>query len=114
MAYKKFGCCCCSVITCSKVIASLGLIGGVYNLVSGILFLSGVNYSLITGSYTVIPYASYIGEYGYIAVTFIISLSWMVPDGLMLYGISTNKHGFLLPWLIVHMVMLVVSFEKLK
>ena len=61
-----------------------------------------------------IPYATYIGEYGYIALTTTISLSWMVPDGLMLYGISKKKHGFLLPWLIVHMILLVVSFNNVK
>ena len=61
----------------------------------------------------VIPNANYLintfSVYGLIWVMIVISVVWMIPDVLLLVGISKKKPGFMMVWLVVKMILLVVS-----
>ena len=60
-----------------------------------------------------IPNANYLintfSVYGLIWVMIVISVVWMIPDVLLLVGISKKKPGFMMVWLVVKMILLVVS-----
>jgi len=112
--YKKFCCCCCNVVTCAKWIAILSLIAGAINLISGLL-------SIIAGGSIVVTYIgifaenpvfegifSIVGLYPFLWISVILTLVWMIPDALMLYGINKTKPGFMMPWLVLKMILLVV------
>ena len=108
ITYKKFCCCCCNVVTCSKVFAILGLIGEILNVIGGFLSLAGIATYLFR-----IPNAFYLikafGYAGFIWVSIVINVAWMIPDVLLLVGISKKKPGFMMVWLVVKMILLVVS-----
>ena len=53
--------------------------------------------------------AGSIGWYGVIGVSIVISVVWMIPDILLLVGISKKKPDFMMVWLVVKMIELVVS-----
>ena len=50
-----------------------------------------------------------LGYYGLIWVSIVSSVVWMIPDVLLLVGISKKKPGFMMVWLVVRMILLVVS-----
>ena len=95
-------------MTCSKVFAILGLIGGILNVIGGFLSLAR------TANYLVrIPNGFYLirtfGYAGFVWVSILISVAWMIPDVFLLVGISKKKPGFMMVWLVVKMILLVVS-----
>ena len=108
VTYKKFCCCCCNVVTFSKGFAILGLIGGILNVIGGFLSLARTANYLFR-----IPNGIYlIGTFGYagfVWVSILISVAWMIPDVFLLVGISKKKPGFMMVWLVVKMILLVVS-----
>jgi len=111
VTYKKFCCCCCNVVTCSKVFAIIGLIGGILSVIGGFLSLAGVaNFYLKNIKH--IPYGINmfvsLGYYGFIGLSIFIEVVWMIPDVLLLIGISKKKPGFMMVWLVVKMILLVL------
>ena len=107
ITYKKFCGCCCNVVTCSKVFAIIGLIGGILNVISGFLSFAGTT-AIIDQLLFSIPYAR-LGHSGVIVLSIVISVVWMIPDACLLYGISKKKPGFMMVWLVIKMILLVVS-----
>ena len=95
-------------MTCSKVFAILGLIGGILNVIGGFLSLARTANYLFR-----IPNGIYlIGAFGYagfVWVSILISVAWMIPDVFLLVGISKKKPGFMMVWLVMKMILLVVS-----
>lgn len=112
--YKKFCCCCCNVVTCAKVIAILSLIAGAINLISGLLSIIGVGRIVVTyirifaGNPVFEGIFSNIGLYPFLWISVILTLVWMIPDALLLYGINKTKPGFMMPWLVLKMILLVL------
>ena len=94
-------------MTCSKVFAIIGLIGGILNVISGFLSLAGT--AAIFDQLLHIPYADMIGHVGILVVSIVISVVWMIPDACLLYGISKKKPAFMMVWLVIKMILLVVS-----
>jgi hypothetical protein len=96
-------------VTCSKVFAILGLIVGILNLIGGFLSLVGAA-AFYEQLLFRIPYAvQSLGYYAVIWVSIVINVVWMIPDVLLLVGISKKKTGFMMVWLVVKMILLVVS-----
>ena len=50
-----------------------------------------------------------IGGYAFLWLSIILTAVWIIPDALLLVGINKKKPGFMLPWLIMKMILLVVS-----
>merc|ERR1712110_609337 len=110
VTYKKFCCCCCNVVTCSKVFAIIGLIGGILSVIGGFLSLAGVA-TFYLKNIKQIPYANKLAYslgsyYGLIWLSIFIEVVWMIPDILLLIGISKKKPGFMMVWLVVKMFLL--------
>merc|ERR1711936_1140040 len=111
--YEKFCCCCCNVVTCSKIVAILGLIAGVFNLVYALMGALGVSFA---ASYVETLYENQIfgtilnaiGSYAFLWLSIILTAVWIIPDALLLVGINKKKPGFMLPWLIMKMILLVL------
>ena len=83
-------------MTCSKVFAILGLIGEILNVIGGFLSLAGIATYLFR-----IPNAFYLikafGYAGFIWVSIVINVAWMIPDVLLLVGISKKEPpGFMM------------------
>ena len=99
-------------MTCSKVFAILGLIGGILNMISAFLSLAGTAafYNQLLARIPNVDNLAYsLGYYGLIWVSIVSSVVWMIPDVLLLVGISKKKPGFMMVWLVVRMILLVVS-----
>ena len=105
-------------MTCSKVFAIIGLIGGILNVISGFLSLAGTAATFDIIYYTIYIYIAQIYIYLYAArldhvvtlvVSIVISVVWMISDACLLYGISKKKPGFMMVWLVIKMILLVVS-----
>ena len=96
-------------MTCSKVFAILGLIGGILNLIGGFLSFARIApfyFQLLA----TIPYAyNSLGYVGLLWFSIVINVGWMIPDIFLLVGISKKKPGFMMVWLVVKMILLVVS-----
>ena len=107
--YERFCCYCCNVVTCSKVFAIIGLIGGILNVISGFLSLAGTAAIFDQLLYSIPLYAAGLGHVGINVVLIVISVVWMIPDACLLYGISKKKSGFMMVWLVINMILLVVS-----
>merc|ERR1711935_536442 len=111
ITYKKFCCCCCNVVTCSKVFAILGLIGGILNMISAFLSLAraAVFYNqLLARIPTITSLENSLGYYGLFWILIVISVVWMIPDVLLLVGISKKKPGYMMVWLVIRMILLVL------
>ena len=102
----------------SKIIAIISLIGTIVSLTVGIIFLGGYGSDLVhsgmlvlflTLAYVLAYVVSIIGTHAAIWIWILIHLGWTVTDVLIIYGISTKRHAFLLPWLVAHMLTLIVS-----
>merc|ERR1712228_1168677 len=111
VTYKKFCCCCCNVVTCSKVFAIIGLIVGILSVISGFLSLAGAATFYVRWLVR-IPHGlnllASLGYYGLICLSIVIEVAWMIPDVLLLVGISKKKPGFMMVWLVVKMILLVL------
>jgi len=101
-------------VTCAKIIAILGLIAGVFNIVYALLGALGVGslgyryvgtLSKIGSIYEIIHI---VGLATFLWGSVIATAIWTIPDALMLHGINRNRPGFLLPWLIMKMILLVI------
>ena len=112
ITYEKF-CCGCNVVTCSKVFAIIGLIGGILNVISGSLSLAGTDATFDIIYYLIrldiILYAATLDHVVTLVVSIVISVVWMISDACLLYGISKKKPGFMMVWLVIKMILLVVS-----
>ena len=99
-------------MTCSKVFAIIGLIVGILNVIGGFLALAGAT-TFYLKLLLKIPYGidmlTSLGYYGLIWLSIVIEVAWMIPDVLLLVGISKKKPGFMMVWLVVKMILLVVS-----
>jgi len=51
---------------------------------------------------------SIVGLYPFLWISVILTLVWMIPDALMLHGINKAKPGFMMPWLVLKMILLVL------
>ena len=88
------------------------LITGGINITSGLMCIAGKNHSfaLIYGGNPVgLLIHQRTGLKAYIWSIVLLTAICKIPDGLMYYGIKEKKPGFLLPWLILYMILLVVS-----
>jgi len=101
-------------VTCAKIIAILGLIAGVFNIVYALLGALGVGslgyryvgtFSNISSIYEII---GTVGLATFLWGSVIATAIWTIPDALMLHGINRNRPGFMLPWLIMKMILLVI------
>jgi len=111
--YKKFCCCCCSVITCSKIVAILGLVAGCMNLVYAILgamgipfaasYVDNLQHSDISG-----PILQTLGGKALLWISAIMTAILIIPDAFLLHGINKKKPGFMLPWLIMKLILIVL------
>ena len=80
-------------------------------MIGGFLSLAGVaNFYLKNIKH--IPYGINmlvsLGYYGFIGLSIFIEVVWMIPDVLLLIGISKKKPSLLIPWLVIRMILLVV------
>ena len=108
------------------MVGIFGLIFGIINLIFGCLSLGGADYTIFYYIYHSMKNISYfIKVHGSIPAfslvfTYItyhvflwsiiaIIITWMVSDGIMLYGISKKKPSFMIVWLVINMTLLVVS-----
>ena len=99
-------------MTCSKVFAILGLIGGILNMISAFLSLAraAVFYNqLLARIPNITSLENSLGYYGLFWILIVISVVWMIPDVLLLVGISKKKPGYMMVWLVIRMILLVVS-----
>ena len=127
VTYKRFCCCCCNVVTFSKVFAIFGLITGIIIIISGFLQLTVTSYSsaqlwllYLSGQFLYnmwvelmpnlakIVYEIGLDYTGIIWIWIVITVVCMVPDALLLIGISKKKPSLLIPWLVIRMILLVV------
>lgn len=112
--YKRFCCCCCNVVTCAKIIAILGLIAGVFNIVYALLGALGVGslgYRYVRTFSNIGSISEIIRNVGlavFLWGSVVATAIWTIPDALMLHGINRNRPGFMLPWLIMKMILLVI------
>jgi len=98
-------------VTCSKVFAYLGIIGGILNVIGAFLTLFGTGafYTQLLGRIPNVDKLAYsLGYSGLIWVSIVISVVWMIPDIFLLVGISKKKPGFMMVWLVVKMILLVI------
>merc|ERR1712156_746606 len=49
-----------------------------------------------------------IGGYAFLWLSIILTAVWIIPDALLLVVINKKKPGFMLPWLIMKMILLVL------
>ena len=124
---EKFcGCCKINVVTWSKVVAFQGLMWGPIYVFFGILYFTPkesifakafLEYSM-QKEFSELIYDLFKVDFGLadqvgIIILFFMILTpimWMITDTLMLHGIWHNKPGFLKPWVVLHMILLVVRF----
>ena len=85
---------------------------GILSLISGFLSLAGAATfyveQLIRIPFGINLLASF-GYKGLICFSIFIEMVWMLPDVLLLIGISEKRPGFMMVWLVVKMILLVVS-----
>ena len=117
VTYKRFCCCCCNVVTFSKVFAIFGLITEILIIISGFLQLTVTSYSsallwveLIMPNLAKFVYEIGLDYTGIIWIWIVITVVCMVPDALLLIGISKKKPSLLIPWLVIRMILLVVCW----
>jgi len=94
------------------VIATLNIIGGLLNLISGIGSFFGEEFFLIKvySSSAIFQWLQdYTRFYGVLSIFILITVAWIITDVLLLCGISRNKNVLLIPWLAVKMIALMVS-----
>ena len=105
-------------MTCSKVFAIFGLIGGILNVISELIRLNSLLllepppalfFAVQLLQFFIIPFAVRLGHVGIFVVSIVISVVWMIADACLLYGISKKKPGFMMVWLVIKMILLVVS-----
>jgi len=98
-------------VTCSKVFAIIGLIVGILSVISGFLSLAGAATFYVRWLVR-LPHGlnmlASLGYYGLICLSIVIEVAWIIPDVLLLVGISKKKPGFMMVWLVVKMILLVL------
>jgi len=98
-------------VTCSKVFAIIGLIVGILSVISGFLSLAGAATFYVRWLVR-LPHGlnmlASLGYYGLICLSIVIEVAWIIPDVLLLVGISKKKPGFMMVWLVVKMIELVL------
>ena len=121
MCIYKRCCCCCSVLVGAKIIAIISFIFGFINLLTDIIIVAGLNGSAIPAFFSKLYFRiafdavmnqafELIGSpIGTMSIFIIFTLFWLACDGLMLYGITKRKPGFLIPWLVVKLILYIVS-----
>jgi hypothetical protein len=90
-------CCCFSARTGVLVLASLGITGGIIGIIQDCLIASNGTLMSMGRDETII--------YG---IGFAISILNTLFNGSMMYGVVTNKSGFLKPWLVFTMIGLIM------
>ena len=119
MVYYAQCCCCFTSKTGAKIISILGLIFSSLTLIANIIGLAinpqawvlkiGIRLAVSVNSLTAeVIYLGYalvtIGQIGYLAMF-----------AMLFHGIKTERHGFMMPFLVFDMISLVVSvFQKKK
>jgi len=107
--YKKFCGCCCNVVTCSRVIASLRLTTGPIYLILGLLgFFGRVNSWNFHSDVITTFLSTYAITPAFHWINIILNVMFIILNALMLYGINTRKPGYMMAWLIVEMIYLVL------
>ena len=118
--YKRC-CCCCSVLVGAKIIAIIGLIFGLINLLFDIIIMAVLIkgdaipffilkvYATIENQAIISLAFEHIGQILTMSIFIIFTLFWLTCDGLMLNGITKRKPGFLMPWLVVNLILCIVS-----
>jgi len=98
-------------VTCSKVFAIIGLIVGILSVISGFLSLAGAATFYVRWLVR-LPHGlnmlASLGYYGLICLSIVIEVAWIIPDVLLLVGISKKKPGFMMVWLVMKMIELVI------
>ena len=100
-------CCCFSLRTGAMILGIIGLIASVSSFLSSAITAAEFDKNTVPDDMK--PYVDY-----YYAVW-----AYFIPSGVieicvhlaLLYGVEKERHGFLLPWLIMNMVNIVVSID---
>ena len=132
---EKFcGCCKINVVTWSKVVAFQGLMWGPIYVFFGILYFTPkdsifarayLEYSM-QNEFRNSTYDIFKVDFGLadetaiayeaaiiiIVLMIFIPLMWMITDILMLHGVWHNKPRLLIPWIVLHMILLVVRIFR--
>ena len=122
------GCCKINVVTWSKVVAFQGLMWGPIYVFFGILYFTPkdsifakvyLQYSMqkefSESLYDLFKVDFGLADQAGIIIFFLMiftPLMWMITDILMLHGVWHNKPGFLIPWVVLHMILLVVRIFR--
>jgi hypothetical protein len=126
---EKFcGCCKINVVTWSKVVAFQGLMWGPIYVFFGILYFTPkdsifaevyLQYSMKNETRDAVNDLFKVdfglADQAGIIISFFmifIPLMWMITDILMLHGVWHNKPGFIIPWVVLHIILLVVSISE--
>ena len=92
------------------------MITGAVNIISGLLsiaYVDSIIYHVFATIYcsdsALYQIYSRIGIIAYLWIIVLLTVIWIIPDGLMLYGIVKKKSSYLIPWLVMYIILLVVS-----
>merc|ERR1712156_1418683 len=96
-----------------KIVAILGLVAGCMNLVYAILgamgipfaasYVDNLQHSEISG-----PILQTLGGKALLWISAIMTAILIIPDAFLLHGINKKKPGFMFPWLIMKMILVVL------
>ena len=117
MVYYENCCFCFKSKTGAKIIAILGLVFGSLSILGNIigLFVHSWAWLGIIGG----PIALQIGVLNvhvfilFYALVTLCEIGYLAIFAMLFHGVKNEKHGFLVPFLVFHMISLVVSYFKL-
>ena len=97
------------------------MITGALNIISGLLsiaYVDSIIYHVFATIYcsdsALYQIYSRIGIIAYLWIIVLLTVIWIIPDGLMLYGIVKKKSSYLIPWLVMYIILLVVSIGTIS
>jgi len=121
LCYPRTCCCCISPRNASIILAVLGILSHIGDIIQSATGGSMLN-QIVVNSYVLLPEGAqeneqlqnalltWVGMARYAMITSaIFSVIYLIIDVLLIYGVIKNKHGFMLPWLILYGIYFVIS-----
>merc|ERR1712062_452458 len=118
MVYYENCCFCFKSKTGAKIIAILGLVFACLAILAniiGLLVHSGLGWvGTIGGSIAIqIGVFNFVGFFVFYALVTLCQIGYLAIFALLFHGVKKERHGLLVPFLVFHMISLVVSYFKL-
>lgn len=113
MVYYENCCFCFKSKTGAKIIAILGLVFACLAILAniiGLLVHSGLGWvGTIGGSIAIqIGVFNFVGFFVFYALVTLCQIGYLAIFALLFHGVKNEKHGFLVPFLVFHMISLVI------